>query len=355
MRNSTLTTAVIVIIGWLVIGLLPNPIGLSVLSGRSEHIEWVVANPELSRFDGRGFQIYGSAEGMPQLTDGSCIAGIVEPAMRATVTYMVIDRSIIVEIAPPGTAGGKSVQANMAGPTAHIQLADGSLRPVRGAIQLVSAPPQRRQACGPVRTHRLPVWGPGTIGEPLRFGADGPSLSLIEIEVDLYGRSLDWLNLLSDRRLYPALQRPIRIPAGSRLTTLIEPDGSRLTTPDDADLRAFRGFVRTLDPTGMEFTLHLSTEARELWFYSPGTGPLPERLTMDVFAEFFGDPGTARLQIALLAFVILLPIVMEVLFVLRLHRNEVLGPDPDEVATPSSSEDNLQAPQPAKSQKEPEP
>ena len=301
--------------GWVLLSILPRPIPITVISGKTEVLEFIVANEKLSTFDGRGFRIYGN--NVPETLIGQCVEGPVEPRLQSSVQYLILDRKIEVEIRPPSKkhlALPNNIQNDS---SVSIKTKNDGWKTINGDVFLVLDTID--QGCGELRASRFPVWGPGRIGSPLGYPRDGANPVLIEATLDLYGRSVPKGVLGGGDEIYPSLQRPLSIPPGSQLETIersiASTENGRTEGPQGPLIQALRGFL-LLAPAKASgaFEIRLSTEARELWLYPPGTGLAPEKIVVGLFTQVFGDPTTAKIQVALLAFMVLLPITLEVLF-----------------------------------------
>lgn len=307
------TVALALLVGAL--GLLNEPSTLSVLRAESETARFEVASPVQSSFRIAGLQIFGDGA-----WDGECAetafgaAAAIEPQLGVEVVYATFARldgstTLVIELLAP----------DLESETAVIRGVDGS-ESVRDDLVL-----RTDASCASPAAGRLPIWGPGEIGGPPTFRADGPSPTLISGSLEMYGRAvttgidpIGWFASLlrdapegragapersDDRALYASLASAVEIPPGSRVSTLV--DGA------DPALQALRGFARLDD--GL-LVVNVSTESPEVLFFPPGAaGDRPDRVTMSLLSQIGNDPNIQRAYQLLIFFAVALPIALELL------------------------------------------
>ncbi len=294
-------------------GFLGQPATLAVVRAESEIVRFRVANAVQATVALDGFRV----------DDGDALAGAcsgealgagwaLEPALGAETTYRfetvrqgdALVQRLTVYVAK---AEGAAAAATLRGRDARGTLNE---RSVAEEIALQADP-----ACGPPAALRLPVWGPGEIGGPPSFRADGQAPTLISGSVEIYGRStplefgfpLSWLGggeSSDDRTLYASVAGAFQAPPGSRISTLASgaSDG----------LKAMRGFATVSgEPPRRIFLVNVSTESPELYFFPPGAGAQPDLLRMGLLSRLSNDPHVQRVVQILVWFVIVLPIALE--------------------------------------------
>lgn len=350
---GAILSIIVIVILWLAIYFLNVPNSLIVISGKTEIMQFNVANPNLATFDATGFRFYGQNCKDCGDIEKKCLRGAIEPAQRTCVGYRYVQQCMeidcqdtnqtmenyredchqIMEIAfqnlcTPFGSEAKLGIARLKGnsektateaefdtarlkenlkkaePEAEFDTAVyfGPVGPIgiRGDFVLL-----QDSNCGTIRSTRFPVWGPGDVGAPFTFRGDGPSPTLISAEVDIFGRATN-ISFLSDKReIYPSFSRKLQVPPGSRIETPNKEAGNA------TQIQAFRGFVVRNKKEGV-FDIRLSTEAQELLFHPPGVGLQPDRIRMGLFAQILNDPNIVQIQSIILAFVLILPIGISV-------------------------------------------
>lgn len=102
--------------------------------------------------------------------------------------------------------------------------------------------------------------------------------------------------------LVPALSEALAIPAGSRLTSLTDPDA-----PPDAAGAPWYGLA-IVAPNG--FRVSATTEASQLYIYRPGIDrDQRELIEVGLFAQFLNDPSLAIIALGLAAFVAIAQVI----------------------------------------------
>lgn len=301
--------------------LLPAPTSVTVITARTEHVSFTVANPDLAAFRIGGVRLH--TEGEP----GACFDGFVLPAAGSIVTYLRrTERELLIEIArveaPAGRLRRRSGGSTPLGPATVLAL-DGK--------------------CGEAGSIRLPIRGPARIGEePTGITFDGgeedtPGL-LLEGKVQVFGRgvSLSWLPW-SRPVLYDAGSLPLA--AGSRVVDLTA--SARAMVP-------WAGLV-TVDHLQSGFALDLTTEAARLGVYLAGGRPEPQEIQVSSLDQLFKDPNLLALQIYTAVVIALLSLLANAATIF--DSNAERGPawDHPDPLSPHRSSSSVSAPQPAPS------
>src|ERR1700754_700137 len=262
-----------------VLFVIPRPETLSVIKARSEFVETSVIAPPMSAVAIGGmragdFDPKGSVE-------TRCIEGLVTPPHHSRVTYFRYrksDLSIRIE-----SLGGES---------ATVRTDAGRREALPKDVRLTVD-----KSCPGSPPDRLPVWGPAQLGEVQRAASSEDSAAgmLLDGEVKIYGRSVEWLPVISwvlgqfgsrlDGTLYPTVSLPL--PPGSRV------EAAR--TMDKAEQTPWWGIVQIDADDGM--TVQVTTEAENLSVFPPGTTVRGETVRVGKFVQLTSDPNLVGFQI----------------------------------------------------------
>lgn len=292
-----------------------DPGALSVITARTQTASFTVANPGQSSFYVDGFRLFSPGEPW----NGECAEDAlgpnwaVEPQLGTRLRYDVIDKDrIYIEIRAIDfdSEAERAVLRGLAPDDTPRSVSVGGDMALRADV-----------SCRGARTTRLPIWGPGEIGDLPTFRVEGPTPTLLDGEVEIYGRSAEggslplvrWLResvlgekFTGERPLYASLSNAFKIPPGSRVTTELG--------EADQSLKALRGFA-IIDKDSSEavvMSVNVSTEAPTLFIYSPGSsGREPDRLEMSQLSQLTNDPNLQFLLQLIIAFAVILPITME--------------------------------------------
>lgn len=309
-----LALAALAPLAWVVLQ-IGDPSTLSVLRAESEIARFRVANPTAASFPISGFKLFDDGA-----LDGRCAADAIgrnsalEPALNAMVRYRIGPGGrIAIDIeAAAGQGDGAPRTALLRG----IDAASGQRRRLAAVGDLLEL--EQDPDCGSVSARRLPIWGPGEIGGVPTFRGDGPTPTLLNGALDIYGRAsqsspLALFGVIDQRRLLAADNRALYASGGSSLQI---PPGSRISTEAidngeegaDPSLRVLRGFAT---PGEGRFRIDVSTEAEELYFYPPGAGKSAERIRMSRLSQLANDPNLQLLFQVIVWFIVVLPIALE--------------------------------------------
>lgn len=258
---------------------LPRPETVTVIKGRTEQISFRVLRPDFARFRADGFRPMRELDG--KVDWGECLAGIVAPPQGALVTYRRLGKSaVFVSSDPPFRLipeGGNGVTA--------------STRTLKAV--------ERDCQTGETPIARLPIWGPGILGERLRVISDDdesqPGL-VIEAEVRVYGRSVEllpgWLRRLVglNDRLKPNiyLGGSLPLPVGGQV------DGMRGPPQEKSE---WWGMARLDAKEEGALVFEISTESTSLLLLEPGAVKQGQTISVGKLAQLSSDPNMISLQI----------------------------------------------------------
>jgi hypothetical protein len=278
--------AILPVLAITVLFMIPRPETLSVIKARSEFVAtWVIAPPmsavAIGGMKAGDFDPKGSEE-------TRCIEGLLTPPHGSRVTYFRYrksDLSIRIE--------------SLFDEPATVRTDAGRREALPKDVRLTVD-----KSCPGSPPDRLPVWGPAQLGEVQRAASSEDSAvgMLLDGEVKIYGRSVEWLPVISwvlakfgshlDRTLYPTVVLPL--PPGSRV------EAARTT--NEAAQTPWWGIVQIDADDGM--TVQITTEAENLSVFPPGTTVRGEMVRVGKFAQLTSDPTLVGFQIygAVLAF-----------------------------------------------------
>lgn len=269
---TSLITAIIISC----ISLVGRPRTLTVINAEVESLEFSVSNPDQAAIDVENMRLIGDVAGVT-----GCFSGRLEPALSSTVSYSGRhNEPLLITIETVTGLDGRGLAS-----AAHD-------------VQLVAD-------CPGVEAVRLPVFGPGSLGDRLSQRADGWSYVLLSGSLNVYGRTLSipLPGFRAGGALYPAFEQPVVLPAASRVETR-----SGIAGRGSAD-RAMIGFAEWRPDQPLQVAV--STAADEISILPPGAAAQPMRIEIGIFAQIFSDPNILRLQAYLLIFILLLPIVLD--------------------------------------------
>lgn len=261
-------------------GSLGGPRTFAVIQANSEYLRFRVFNTQLASFPVDGFRVGLSDDGN---LEGLCLTGMLEPRLDGVVEYIrQSDRELIVTLEAGGiTSSGVSMQ----GPTS-----------------LVADP-----SCAQSPIAMLPVWGPGQVGDIFTVRSDGFGPILLSGALEVFGRTIDLGWLGQGGAVYAASSEPMTIPPGGWLWTDGGDAGDLHGLPPEES--ALFGYVDVHAEQGLN--VHVTTESPQLQIIAPGGRLEPGRIEIGLFAQALNDPNILRAQFALLIFLLLLPIMID--------------------------------------------
>ncbi|WP_119461353.1 hypothetical protein [Rhodospirillaceae bacterium SYSU D60014] len=277
--------------GLLFLGRVPT---LSIINAQVEKIEFRVSNAEQAVISVDNMRLSTEAAGPI-----ACGRKEIEPALGSLVTYTSRrDEPLVIEVENYRRIGSQ----------ARRDAAD-----EEKAIALVA------EGCGSAQGMRLPVFGPGRLGDRLSQRFEGWSYLLLSGSLNVYGRTLSipLPSFSAGGALYPAFSEPILLPAGSELDTMLGAASDPRT--------ALVGFATVT--SGEPLDVAVSTAAEQINVHPPGSGTDPIRIEIGTFTQILNDPNVLRLSAYILILVLLLPIMIG-LVSLAADEREREKPDP---------------------------
>lgn len=263
-----------------VFGSLGGPQTFAVIQANSEYLRYRVFNTQLASFPADGFRI-GLAD--EAALEGQCLAGMLEPRLDGTVEYIrQADGALIIVLQRGGvTASGISFN----GPTS-----------------LVADP-----TCAGTPPSLLPVWGPGQVGDTFTVRSDGFGPILLSGSLEVFGRTihLGWFG--QGGAVYSASSEPMTVPPGGWIWT--DGDNAALGADLPPEEAALFGYVDAKADQGLN--VRVTTESPLLQIIAPGGRLEPGRIEIGMFAQALNDPNILRAQFALLIFLLLFPIMID--------------------------------------------
>lgn len=278
----TLISAAVTGTVFLAMQFIAPPTTIAVIEGRTEILNYRTFNPQLSSFSTNGFRV--AYAGNYEIED-ECIQGTFVPSVSTLIEYTrQADDHLTINVEGNG------------------QIRSGSqITEINGSLGLYADP-----ECGPTSASKLPVWGPGQIGNAFTVRSDGIGPVLLSGNLSVFGRTLDLGILGTGGALYSATARPLALPPGGWIRT------DDVSPSNDAEvsseLTALFGFLAV---DGNAFQMSLSTETPLLQVVAPGGRLEPGRIEIGMFAQILNDPNVLRLQLAVLIFFFLLPVITD--------------------------------------------
>lgn len=261
-------------------GSLGGPRTFAVIQANSEYLRYRVFNTQLASFPVDGFRIGLSND---VKLEGQCLSGNLEPRLDGAVEYIRQSGGELIVTLEGG--GITSSGVSMPGPTSLVADPD----------------------CAPSTTSMLPVWGPGQVGNTFTVRSDGFGPILLSGALEVFGRTIDLGWLGRGGAVYSASAEPMTIPPGGWLwTDGGETGGDKGLPPEEA---ALFGYVDVHAEQGLN--VHVTTESPQLQIIAPGGRLEPGRIEIGLFAQALNDPNILRAQFALLIFLLLLPIMID--------------------------------------------
>lgn len=272
------------------LNLIASPSTIAVIEGRTEYLQYRSFNPQLSSFSVNGFRVAYADQ--PNL-DGVCLEGTLVPEADSIISYTKRRNE---PLAATVNGGGAVLHGGMQSEFA-------------GELGVFADP-----SCGTAIVDKLPVWGPGQIGDAFTVRQDGIGPVLLSGSLSVFGRTLDLGWFGAGGALYAATSQPIALPPGGWVWT----DGTSATTQDAIapEQAALFGF---LSATEGSFGMSLTTETPRLQIIAPGGRMEPNRVEIGMFAQILNDPNVLRLQLFILIFFFLLPILTDLFSLALLH------------------------------------
>lgn len=274
--------------------LLSIPATLAVIEGQTEYLSYRSFNPELSKFSANGFRVSFAAD---EHLEGTCLEGTIAPDVDARISYT--------------KRRGEALALHMDGKGGEIRKTSETVK-FQADIALFADP-----ACGERAVRKLPVWGPGRIGDAFTVREDGIAPTLLSGNLSLFGRTvnLGWLG--QGNQLYPASSQSFALPPGGWLWTDGTPSSGDKVSPEQA---ALFGFVEVEDEGAL--AMRLSTETPHLQIVAPGGRMEPDRIEIGMFVQILNDPNILKLQLFIFILFFLLPIVSDLVNVARSNPNQ---------------------------------
>lgn len=273
-------SVVLTVLSLWVFGSLGGPRTFAVIQANSEYLKYRVFNTQLASFPADGFRV-GLAD--DTALEGQCLTGMVEPRLDGTVEYI---RRTGSELIISLSAGGiTSSGVSMDGPTSLV--AD--------------------ETCSEATPVLLPVWGPGQVGDTFTVRSDGFGPILLSGSLEVFGRTIDLGWFGQGGAVYSASSDPMTIPPGGWLWT----DGGDAAKGSDLppEEAALFGYVDRQAEHGLN--VRVTTESPLLQIIAPGGRLDPGRIEIGLFAQALNDPNILRAQFALLIFLLLFPIMID--------------------------------------------
>jgi hypothetical protein len=255
-----------------------EPKMLSILSAETEVVSHRVWNPAMSAFRVQGMSLVQADDG-----DRTCVEGLLTPPVGMTLSY-IVNR-------PTADGGGLAVVGTapaeggaQPGWTGHLRAGNGTALAVPADFILV----EDRRCSGPA-PDRLPIWGAIEVGDEIAAATDAGEQQrlLLSGALSFYGRATTEIPILSSLISFEPVLYPVsdvKIPFGSRLLG------------GQADPNSpWRGIAR-YDPGG-RLALEVSTEARDISIFAPGTSRVAETIVPSALAQLTSDPNLIAFQI----------------------------------------------------------
>lgn len=278
---ASLAISVVVTLATLwVFGSLGGPQTFAVIQANSEYLRYRVFNSQLASFSADGFRVGLADEAS---LEGLCLSGMLEPRLDETVEYIrQAEGALIIALQRGGvTATGLSFN----GPTSLVADPD----------------------CAGTPPALLPVWGPGQVGDTFTVRSDGFGPILLSGSLEVFGRTihLGWFG--RGGAVYSASSQPMTIPPGGWIWT----DGDKAAPGADVppEEAALFGYVDAKVDQGL--SIRVTTESPLLQIIAPGGRLEPGRIEVGLFAQALNDPNILRAQFALLIFLLLFPIMID--------------------------------------------
>jgi hypothetical protein len=262
---------------------LSAPSTIAVIQGQTEILTYRTFNPQLSSFTGDGLRV---SFGDDVSLEGQCIEGTVIPQIDTQIRYTL--------------RSGSTLGILLDGGGGDIRTRNGT-RPFDGQLGLYAD-----ATCGDLAVQKLPVWGPGELGSAFTVREDGIDPVLLAGHLSVFGKTLDLGWFGQGGALYAATAQPIALPPGGWLWTGVQDDDDLSgASPEET---ALFGFVQIGENS---LDVSLSTETPLLQVIAPGGRSEASRIEIGMFAQIINDPNVLRLQLIVLIFFFLLPVVAD--------------------------------------------
>lgn len=268
------------LVALVVFGSLGGPQTFAVIQANSEYLRYRVFNTQLASFAADGFRI-GLAE--DARLEGQCLSGTIEPRIDGSVEYTrQADGPLIVTLGAGGIVSTGTV--------------------IEGMASLVAD-----ATCRGTMPKMLPVWGPGQVGDTFTVRSEGFGPILLSGSLEVFGRTIDLGWFGQGGAVYSASDQPMTVPPGGWIWT----DGDRAdrTGAPPPEEAALFGYVDTKAESGLN--VRVTTESPLLQIIAPGGKLEPGRIEIGLFAQALNDPNILRAQFALLIFLLLFPIMID--------------------------------------------
>lgn len=261
-----------------VFGALGGPQTFAVIQANSEYLRYRVFNTQLASFPADGFRIGLSDDAA---LEGQCLTGTIAPRIDGVVEYIrQADGPLIIAL---GNGGVVSSGAAFDGLVSLVRDADCPGKPAA----------------------MLPVWGPGQVGDTFTVRSEGFGPILLSGTLEVFGRTVDLGWFGQGGAVYAASGQPMTVPPGGWIWTDGDASGMALP-PEEA---ALFGYVDAASEQGLN--VRVTTESPMLQIIAPGGRLEPGRIEIGLFAQALNDPNILRAQFALLIFLLVFPIMID--------------------------------------------
>ena len=262
-----------------------KPRTLTSIEARSEYVSFSVINPELAILYAQGLRIVSWPDGQ---LDNQCAQGAFLPDVGSRVSYQRIgDQALSISVDGKGKLRKSSNE---------VLPFDGEL------ILMVDC-----LCADALIANRLPVWGPGQIGSAFSMRSDGPSPTLLNGTLDVFGRTMDMPLWGGAGAIYAAID-DMAIPPGSVIQTDAAATYREGADTPDPEAAMF-GFVELSDASGL--AVSISTESPQLSITPPGARADSSRVDLSLFVQVLNDPVFLKIQLFFVLAFVLWPALMD--------------------------------------------
>jgi hypothetical protein len=273
-----LSVPVVIALGALLYWWLPTPNVRLVLRASTAVVRFQVANPDQAAFRVAGMRAFAEDSGT-----GDCLAGVIQPAIGATVNYAVTTTGRpVIGLSPSSTATTQTV----------AQYSDDTdqARPLDGFHRIVFD-----DSCKGNLPQRFPIVGNAEFGREYSAPTvtqDPMRGALTDAKVTIYGQSLHLSAPFFNRSIY--LWKEIDVPGGSRL--------GAISDADDGAGPIWRGLARfdfDKDKNSASYSIDASTNARGVRLTMPGAQEQDSQIVFGRFSQLTSDPNLIAAQLYL--------------------------------------------------------